>query len=131
MGPKLTNTIIVVGLFCAGPASASHIIQCTIKARVVSLQNLERLDGAATFRAGTYGVHEDDFEQTVLLELLEVNDESTREPCPQAGRQVTLYVPPAQQGEYEPGSELLLKYRNMGDATGATIEWSVVREGGE
>lgn len=131
MSLKTTTMFIVAGLFCSTPASASHMIKCTIKARVVSLTELERLDGTVTFWRGPPGVSKNDFEQIATLELLEVDAASTREACPDEGATVTLYVPQAQQGDYERGSELLLEYRNMGDAYGSTIGWSIVAKGEE
>ena len=118
--------VLIGSMLIVCPAWASHYIECGIEARVVAIDNIERLDGVTS-----YGYRESSFEQIVTLELVKVTDKSGREPCPSEGTQETLYVAHEQQGHYGIGDELLLEYHNNGDARGSDIKWLVIWGEGE
>lgn len=108
------------------PAFASHFITGQIEAKVVGMQNLQRLHGTVIF---SWDSSIADHDQTVTLEVVKMTSNAGpgHQPGFKPGDTITLSVQKAQLNALSEGDLLTLDYKNVGDARASRISWEIVK----
>lgn len=113
----------------AVPAFGSHYMMCDTKVKVLDVKRVARLDGTAIFKNGNFTPGPAaDHEQMMTIEVLETsNVEGHSATCLRTGIQETLMVRKELINQFKKGDSLKLKYRNIGDVSGSSITWEIIK----
>jgi hypothetical protein len=116
---KLFN-LVSLFVLVSSTSQASHFMSCDLEAKVVTIQNIARLDGVAIFRKGM-----EDYEQLVTIEVTKTEGTPRPHECLPVGNKSLLHVKKDQLNKFTLGQSLKLHYQNVGDSMGSRISWDL------
>lgn len=114
-------------------AQASHNVRCDLRAEVVSVTALERLNGEILLSKDekvVIGDHEALLTVKVVGVVEDADEgEGAFDSClGEKDSTATFHVSDAQRKEYKEGQILRFYYANVGDQEGSRITWELIKE---
>lgn len=107
-------------------AKASHFVLCGIEAEILSVKNLEKLNG--TIIVSRMPDLPSQYDQLMTLKISKAESLGAREGCHlKVNSTVTLQVAEKELGLYSEGKTLKLIYSNQGDRGGSFVTWEIDR----